>query len=149
MDQDVTYRHLTIPTRSGPPAEGFAMSHRDRQGASLFFDVVEEYYESGRRGSIVVMLSRGDGETGSVRVEASAPTRSYDCIIEGVATKYIDALLNSLRHFPYIFVATGFTSDDGEHRLLPKCSYSTSVVIVDGKVVTGTRGDAPPPELEW
>jgi hypothetical protein len=149
VTEEVAYRHLTIPNHPGLPAEGFAMWHRDRKGASLFFDVVEEYFESGRRGSISVTLSRGDGTIGSVRVMASAPTRRYECLMEGVNTKYVDALLNSLRHYPYIFVATGFTSDDGEDHLLPQCSYSASAVMVDGSVVTGTRGDTPPPKLEW
>lgn len=149
MEYNVTYRHLTFPTDCGPPAQGFAMWYQNREAASVFFDVILEYYESGRDGGIQVNLSRGDGVIGSVHVVATSPSRHFDCLIDRVDAKHIDALVDCLGHLPYIFIAVGYTSEDGEDHLLPKCQYNTSVVIVDGKAVTGTRGKTPYPDVEW
>src|SRR6202030_1808194 len=112
MQYNPTYRHLAIPTDGGPSAQGFAMWYQGREAASAFFEVIQEYYESGRRGEIQVKLSRGDGATGSVHVDAIA-SRRFRCVIDGVDAKHIDALVDCLAHLPYIFIATGYTSEDG------------------------------------
>jgi hypothetical protein len=125
------------------------MWYHNMEAASAFFQVIQEYYESGRRGEIQVKLSRGDSAAGSVQVDATSPFRHFSCLIDGVDAKHIDALVDCLAHLPYIFIATGYTSEDGEDHILPKCQYSTSTVIVDGRTVSGTFGETPYPRLQW
>jgi hypothetical protein len=125
------------------------MWYQTREAALAFFEVVKEYYESGRRGEIQIKLSKGDKASGSVHVQVTSPSRHFSCVIDGVDAKHIDALVECLSHLPYIFIATGYTSEDGKDHLLPKCHYSTSTVIVDGRTVSGTSGETPYPQLEW
>jgi hypothetical protein len=140
---------MSIPAPPGPSAEGFALWHADRDSAAAFFDVVEEYYESGRNGMVAISVSRGDGRVGYVEVNATAPTQSYACRIDGVLVEHIDALVRCLRDYPYVFVAAGFTTEAGQDHLLPRCKYATTAVLVDGVIINGTSGEFPYPQLDW